>query len=340
MSQKNSSPSVRDRARGMLVGLAVGDALGVPVEFGYTSQSIAALGDKIEHFQPSPLGPAGTWTDDTSMALCLADSLIEKNGYDSFDIMAKYRHWMLDGYRTCDGFPAADVGIQTRIALMDFANNPYIDEDAPKTESAGNGAIMRLAPIVLAAMQDSDSTASEERDLAIKLARLSCRETHDSYMAIAVTEAFATLLMLCLFYKNNFGSAVGHCTCWLSRNEKSKSCPEEIDHARTTALESKDGAEFKDRGGYILDAFAIAIWGVTHSKSFEEGMINVIRLGGDTDTNAAIYGQLAGVYYGYSGIPEEWREGVYSSAELVEIADKLLDMKECPVIRTRFKDEF
>ena len=340
MSQKNSSLSVRDRARGMLVGLAVGDALGAPVEFGYTSQSIAALGDKIEHFQSSPLGPAGTWTDDTSMALCLADSLIEKNGYDSFDIMGKYRHWMLDGYRTCDGLPAADVGIQTRIALMDFADNPYINEDAPKTESAGNGAIMRLAPIVLAAMQDSDSTAPEERDLAIKLARLSCRETHDSYMATAVTEAFATLLMLCLFYKNNFSSAVEHCTCWLSRNERSESCLEEIDRARTTALESKDGAEFKDRGGYILDAFAIAIWGVAHSKSFEEGMINVIRLGGDTDTNAAIYGQLAGVYYGYSGIPEEWREGVYSSAELVEIADKLLDMKECPVIRTRFKDEF
>lgn len=146
MSQKNSPLSVRDRARGMLVGLAVGDALGAPVEFGYTSQSIAALGDKIEHFQPSPLGPAGTWTDDTSMALCLADSLIEKNGYDSFDIMGKYRHWMLDGYRTCEGLPAADVGIQTRIALIDFADNPYISEDAPKTESAGNGAIMRLAP--------------------------------------------------------------------------------------------------------------------------------------------------------------------------------------------------
>ena len=112
MSQKNSSPSVRDRARGMLVGLAVGDALGAPVEFGYTSQSIAALGDKIEHFQSSPLGPAGTWTDDTSMALCLADSLIEKNGYDSFDIMGKYRHWMLDGYRTCDGLPAADVVLE------------------------------------------------------------------------------------------------------------------------------------------------------------------------------------------------------------------------------------
>ena len=73
--------------------------------------------------------------------------------------------------------------------------------------------------------------------------------------------------------------------------------------------------------------------------NFKDGMLAVIRLGGDTDTNAACYGQLAGVYYGYERIPEEWKNEVYLSKDIVKIADELLDMKECPIIRTRFEDD-
>lgn len=91
-------------------------------------------------------------------------------------------------------------------------------------------------------------------------------------------------------------------------------------------------------GGYIVDAFAIALWGFLHSDSFGDGMIKVIQLGGDTDTNAACYGQLAGAYYGYKAIPKEWRDGIMSGDELVALADKLFAMKKCPIIRTRFED--
>ena len=112
--------NAQDKARGMLVGLAVGDALGAPVEFGYSSSDIVALGDKIAHFQPTIFGPAGSWTDDTSMALCLADSLLECGGYDSYDIMDRYWRWMTEGYRTYDGEPAKDVGGQTRRAIYEI----------------------------------------------------------------------------------------------------------------------------------------------------------------------------------------------------------------------------
>ena len=76
-----------------------------------------------------------------------------------------------------------------------------------------------------------------------------------------------------------------------------------------------------------------------NSDNFEDGMYKVLCLGGDTDTNAAIYGQLAGAYYGYDAIPKEWIKDVYLSNEIIEIADKLLEMKECPIIRTRFEDD-
>ena len=332
-----SQGAYRDKARGMLVGLAVGDALGAPVEFGYTSSDIEALGDKISHYQNSTVWPAGTWTDDTSMALCLADSLIECHGYDSYDIMNRFWRWMVEGYRTPDGAPAADVGNQTRQALVSYHRNPTISRGTPKTNSAGNGAIMRLAPIVIAGLGNNNDTG--ERDRILEMARLSCRETHDSYMAIAVTEAFATALHLSFTYGKRKMSTIEHCTCWISRdNERQRECEKYIHDAISDAIQVEDGNEFKNLGGYILDAFKIAVWGLLHSNTFEEGMLKVIRLGGDTDTNAAIYGQLAGVTYGYTSIPKEWRDGILLADELLEISDKLLSMDKCRILRTRFKD--
>lgn len=309
---------LQDKARGMLVGLAVGDALGAPVEFAHSSSDIANLGDKIAHYQDHRL-PKGVYTDDTEMALCLADSLLECRGYDSYDIMNRYWRWMTEGYRTYDGKPASDVGIQTRRAIGYFKRAPeYIE----KTESAGNGAIMRLAPIILAAYPN-------ERDHILHLAELSCQETHNSNIAINATRAFATSLYLSL---NSNMECIEHSTCWLQNNDDRQ----QIQKAIRLAQDSKDGAELKDRGGYILDSLAIAYWGLQHFRSFEDGMLNIIKLGGDTDTNAAIYGQLAGAHYGYEAIPREWREGLYNKDEIVKIADALLNMPGCPIVQTRF----
>ena len=103
-------------------------------------------------------------------------------------------------------------------------------------------------------------------------------------------------------------------------------------------LTDKSGAILKDLGGYIVDAFAIARWGLRNFNAFDSGMLAVLQLGGDTDTNCAIYGQLAGAYYGYEAIPKEWREDVYLAGELVDVADELLALDPCPIIRTRFED--
>ena len=203
------------------------------------------------------------------------------------------------------------MGIQTARAIGDFKTEPVIFEN-DTTDSAGNGPIMRLAPVVIAGFNTLDI------DVVKRMAILSCRETHNSEMAEKVTEIFAEVL-----YKICQGA---------SKTEIAKFVDSK------TEIE-KDGAKLSNLGGYIVDTFTIAMWGLLNFDNFGDGMLAVLRLGGDTDTNGAVYGQLAGAFYGYSAIPEEWREEVYLSSELVEIADKLFEMKKCPVLRTRFGDD-
>ena len=352
----------QDKARGMLVGLAVGDALGAPVEFlpEPSDFHIKEMGDEIEHFHENCRVPKGVWTDDTEMALCIADSLFANNGYDSYDIMRRFKEWSEEGYRTYDGKPACDVGMQTARAIEDFERDPVISEN-DTTESAGNGAIMRLAPIIIAntfpdkkypTLQDAfkegklvidpEGDEGEYIDLeditpTLDMAVLSCRETHNSIAAEATTALFATTLYCALhgLPKNHIAS---YCNRWIRNEEYDKFYFDNYGDLVDRALKN-DKIALCNLGGYIVDAFAIALWGLTNFNNFKEGMMAVIRLGGDTDTNGAIYGQLAGAYYGYEAIPEEWRRNVYLADELVEIADKLLEMKKCPIIQTRFEDD-
>lgn len=331
MKNPDSTPNYQDKARGMLLGLAIGDALGAPVEFlpEPSDVHIKAMGDEIEHFHENYRAPKAVWTDDTEMALCLADSLLANHGYDSYDIMTRFKSWSEAGYRTYDGKPACDVGAQTARAIDEFTNYPVVWKDTPKTESAGNGAIMRLAPIIIA------NTFSNLKS-AIDMSVLSCRETHNSTAAEATTALFATALYYALH-----GSSKTEILKQLSRQIESSSYHDfYLDNKAsliTRALD-KDEKQFQNLGGYIVDTFAISLWGLINYDNFKNGMLAVIRLGGDTDTNAACYGQLAGAYYGYQSIPEEWRTEVYLADELVTISDDLLNLPSCPVLRTRFED--
>lgn len=322
-------PKFQDKARGMLVGLAVGDALGAPVEFlpEPSDVYIKEMGDKIEYFHKNYRAPEGVWTDDTEMALCIADSLLTNGGYDSYDIMRRFTSWANEGYWTYDGKPAADIGYQTQRAIEDFRRYPVIFGN-DTTNSAGNGAIMRLAPVII---------ANKDIEPAVSMAVLSCRETHNSIAAEATTALFAAALYSVL-HGSSKDDVASNCSRWLPGEEYSQFWRENTDSLVGRALE-KDGEKFCNLGGYIVDTFAISLWGLMHFDNFKDGMMAVIRLGGDTDTNAACYGQLAGAYYGYQAIPEEWRKNVYLADELVEIANNLLKMPKCPVLKTRFEDD-
>ena len=351
----------QDKARGMLLGLAIGDALGAPIEFGYTSDTIRQLGSKLEFFTDSPRGNKGEWTDDTSMALCIADSLLEKKGYDSYDIMNKFVRWADYGYRSADNKPATDIGNQTKKALDDYKKYPSIARDEIETDQAGNAPIMRLAPIIIAntyvekkpitlreAFRSGKLAISPEKPEGefitpeaitptLKMAELSARETHNSLAANAVTEMFASMLY-CAMHGLEKVNIAGYCARWIIKDEYDQFYTQNSEQLINRAL-NPDDSQLRDLGGYIVDTFTISLWGLIHGESFKDGMLKVLQLGGDTDTNAACYGQIAGALYGLNSIPIEWVSGVYESKEITELADKLLAMTECPIIRTRFEDD-
>ena len=336
-----SERDLKNYSCGMLLGLAIGDALGAPIEFGFTVSDIAKLGDKIENYYDNPRGPSGAWTDDTSMALCLADSLVARKGYDSYDIMTRYYNWMRSGYRAHPDMPL-DIGMQTLDALHIFHRNAVVHHNAPKTRSAGNACIMRLAPIVIANLvPDHKYTATNAKTnditIMLKQAKLSCMETHNSLMAETVTIMFATTLYLaiCGYSKRDI---LKYCDVGITQTEL-KEAKDTVQKQLSRVVDDKTGASFRELGGYCLDTFLIALWGLVNFENFKDGMLAVIRLGGDTDTNGAVYGQLAGAFYGRDDIPQKWIKGLYLHNEVEHIANDLLAMKSCPIIRTRFEGD-
>lgn len=313
---------MQDKIRGMLVGLAVGDALGANLEFTIRNHG-DVTDDKIA--MCDGMWPKGAWTDDTSMALCLGNSLVECGGYDSYDMMEKYCKWVKGGYCSYDNKPAGDVGMQTLSAIERFENEPFIDKFDQRSERAGNGTIMRLAPVVIA-------TTNLPINDTVKLAQISARETHYSWEAEAGAEVFAAMLRQAMELENK--EEIVHV--------EEFSTGEIYDDILERALKGseKDHKVYlEDLGGYVVDALAIALWGFRNFDSFEDGMRAVIKLGGDTDTNGAIYGQLAGAYYGYRVIPEVWKKDLLREEEIRELADRLFVMKKCPILETRFEED-
>lgn len=313
---------MQDKIRGMLVGLAVGDALGANLEFTISSHRDVTDDKIVMH---DGMWPKGAWTDDTSMALCLGNSLLERGGYDSYDVMEKYRRWVEEGYCSYDNKPAGDVGVQVMAAIERFKRDPIIDRYDQRSERAGNGTIMRLAPVVIATMR----CLVEE---TVKLAQVSARETHYSWEAEAGAEVLAAMLRQAMKFQDKEKII----------QVEQFSTGEVYDDILARVLDGSEMSyrvELEDLEGYIVDALKIVVWGLRNFDSFESGMRAVIRLGGDTDTNGAIYGQLAGAYYGYRAIPEKWKEDLMREKEIRELADRLWVLKECPILRTRFEED-
>ena len=312
----------KNKTRGMLVGLATGDALGAPVEFGHNSASIR---DNWDGLMQDHRIPKGHYTDDTAMALCLADSLLECGGYNSYDVMVKYLKWGTQGYRDSQNKPATDIGNQTARSIEFFAASPVVPANTQRLDSAGNGGIMRMAPVVIVSYH-------EPIDKTMNLARLSSRETHYSHEADAGAEIFGAMLHRALAGDNK-QKVVNVAS--LTTGEYYNSVLQRVAEAYNKDYEPN----LLDLGGYVVDALKIAVWGFLHFDSFEDGMIAVIGLGGDTDTNAAIYGQLAGAYYGLEAIPAKWLDELYMYNEMIELADRLAQERPSSIIQTRFEED-
>lgn len=303
------------------MGLAVGDAVGTTNEFKVAG-TFKPITDMVGG-GPFLLKP-GQWTDDTSMALCIADSLLAMGRYDSFDVMERYQRWFSKGYRSSTD-RCFDIGGQVRAALFDFEHEQRVPVTAERSNRAGNGAIMRLAPIVIAGFEHR-----EIREIVVT-AGLSARETHYSVEAEAGTEVFAALLVGALL-----GWAPEHIinVGWASTGPAFDEMA-----ARVISTDPAERAAWeKDTSGYIVNGLRLAVHGLLDFGSFDEAVLAIANMGGDADTNAAIYGQLGGAYFGVEAIPASWRSTLYQGEEIDALARALVDLRlEAPL--TRFDED-
>jgi len=312
---------------GSLVGLAVGDALGTTLEF--SRPGTFASVDDIVGGGPFRLLP-GQWTDDTSMALCLAESLIEKGGFDPVDQLTRYTRWFREGYLSSTG-ECFDIGRTVRSALERFeeTRQPYCG--TTDAFSAGNGSIMRLAPVPL-------FFANRPRE-AVELAGESSKTTHGATEAVDACRYLAALIIGAIggvgkeaLLSDHFEPAENS-SKWRRALAPGLAAGIWERAPLTASIDAIASGSYKRRNppeirglGYVVASLEAALWAFYHSSSFSEGALLAVNLGEDADTTGAVYGQLAGAYYGDEGIPSEWKSKVSHREYICSLASKLYSL--------------
>ncbi|MEM8885658.1 MAG: ADP-ribosylglycohydrolase family protein [Planctomycetota bacterium] len=287
-----------ERYEGALLGLACGDAVGTTLEFrerGTFEPLTDMLGGGPFGLQP------GEWTDDTSMALCLAESLAIHGGFQAHDQMERYCRWRDEGYLSSTG-RCFDIGNTVAGALGRFRDGgePYSGSTHPR--SAGNGSLMRLAPVVL--WYDPD------RELALRYAALSSKTTHGATEAVDACRYFAAVLLTALEGASK---------------ERVLATPPPDDLA--PAIEAIAAGSYRDKdvsgiesSGYVVHTLEAALWCFHRTDSYRDAVLAASNLGGDADTTAAVCGQIAGAHYGAAGIPKEWKARIVLRGRIEQLA--------------------
>ena len=297
-----TADAIEDRALGALVGLAVGDAVGTTPEFS-RRPARPKLTDMIGGgpFNRAP----GEWTDDTAMALALADSLAAADPFDARDLMDRFVRWWRQGEYSCTG-DCFDIGNTTRQALARYVRtgDPFAGTTAPDT--AGNGSLMRLAPVAVRCFTD--------RACMDDIAARQSRTTHATAQAVDACRGFTGLL----------ADAIA------GRPRAAVLAPRQLDGADDAIQEILSGG-WRGRprssirsSGYVVHTMEAAIWAVARTADFPSAVLLAANLADDADTVAAVTGQLAGALYGLGGIPPAWLARLAWRDRLLDAARRLL----------------
>jgi ADP-ribosyl-[dinitrogen reductase] hydrolase len=305
---KHLSPEAarRDRALGALIGLAVGDAVGTTLEF--KSKPREPLIDDLVGGGPFRL-KRGQWTDDTAMALALADSLLADPTLDPGDLMSRFVDWHENGTYSCTGV-CFDIGNTTRAALSHYKRTGEVLAGSTDPDSAANGALMRLSPVAVRHWSD--------RPTLRRVAGTQTRTTHGAAEAVEASLIFAELLA-----------------------DAIEGMPLPTILGTPAADRIKGGWRGLHRNavrgsGYVVHSLQAAVWAVSRTASFRSAILLAANLGEDADTTAAIAGQLAGAVYGCSGIPAEWLAHLAWRDRIEGVATKLYVAGE-PSCRERMR---
>jgi ADP-ribosyl-[dinitrogen reductase] hydrolase len=298
-----SDDAARDRALGCLLGLAVGDALGASVEFAARG-SFAPVTD-MRGGGPFKLQP-GEWTDDTTMALCLADSLLACGTVDQDDLMTRLLAWLREGANTVPG-RCFDIGNTTRAAIESFAEDRFAAAGSEDARSAGNGSLARLAPLAIVAAGDT-----ELETLAVRQSRT----THGAAECLDACRLFAVQLADALRGADKAAAlrprvmALGPRVLFIDAGEYKEKAAEAIQSS-----------------GYVVHTLEAALWAVWTTGTFRDAVLSAVNLGDDADSVGAVAGQLAGALYGASAIPAEWLERLAWRERIEERAGRLFDAR-------------
>jgi ADP-ribosyl-[dinitrogen reductase] hydrolase len=305
--------AVQERARGCAVGAAVADALGMPLEFGPRRPA-----DQLVREMRAGRIPPGTFTDDTEMALALAESLLAHRPLDPADLAQRFAGWYQAG--------PDDVGNHTRAVLSRISTGQAWDQvveavQRQRPDSAGNGSVMRCWPVALAHWDDLDSLLADSR--------LQSRVTHPHPECVAGS-AFVNGAIYHLLQGAAPAEAVARAIGTAGVPEPLRAVIGAAPHRRREELPNS---------GWVRHTLESAVWGLLTTGSFEEAVVQVVNLGNDADTAGAVAGALAGAAYGLDEIPARWREvlrgewplgsaRIWRAADLALLADQLVDLRK------------
>jgi ADP-ribosyl-[dinitrogen reductase] hydrolase len=298
-SSLGSVPRRSDQIAGCFVGLAVGDALAAPLEFLSRREVRKRYPEGLRDMIDSRLWKAGEYTDDTQMALLIAESLLQNKGFLASDLAQRFQTWA----RT-----AKDVGIQTRavVNMAGYVRDPEVCSSryhaAHPDSSAGNGALMRCAPVALFCLDSLDQLVEVSRAVA--------RVTHHDPRAQSSCVILNAWIQaaICRGIRDGRAEAIA----LLNKTERPV-------WQRLEQIEAYKEDDIKS-SGYTVHTLEAAAWSFLTTESYEEAVIRAANLGDDADTVAAVCGALAGAYYGYSAIPGKWRNQLQDEARIREIA--------------------
>ena len=301
----------------ILLGTAIGDALGLPIQF--LDREVIAKNPVTTMVGYGQFDvPAGTWSDDSSLSLCLAESLC--NGYDLNDISNNFIKWMFEGYWTPFN-KAFDIGNTTYFAIVNLRNgiSPHL-AGMDRERDNGNGSLMRILPLVPYILNMKE----EDRFRIIgEVSSLTHRHPRSILACIALCE-FAIQYINLQSVEEAY-QAMQQTILQLLKKEMF--IEEDIPFKRLVGLSYEEfkAIELKDirSTGYVIDTLEASLWCIFNTTSYKDAVLKAVNLGDDTDTVGAITGGLAGIIYGYDTIPSEWLEVLAKKDDIIELADKL-----------------
>jgi len=303
------------------MGLCVGDALGVPVEFKSRDQlkkdPVVGMRSYGTYNQP-----AGTWSDDTSMTLCTLDSL--SNGLDYKDIMDKFLSWYKKGEYTPFG-ETFDIGMGTRRALTNYANGEEpLKSGGTGERDNGNGSLMRILP-VLFYLQKTYGENFNEKEKPYEIIHNISALTHRHKRSMIACGIHITIAdYISREYNLNEAVKLGINKSF-QYYEKKKEFKEELKYYQR--LNDKNFHKLPEEeiksSGYVVVSLEAALWSLVNTVSYKGCVLKAVNLGEDTDTVAAIAGGLAGLYYGCEDIPKEWLDKIQRRKYVEELCKNL-----------------